>query len=187
MPHSGTQQQRSACSFVIPSPEPLDYLLSIDPEEAPRGPGLNTLISTPHLPAVRRLGRHRGVGRPGRRGNENTPPPSRCGCARQRGVWYKHTICLGCNAHQNDNIFILKWLKCVMLSSVVQVPFCYCGTRLLNAHKSIVFFRRLASASGVSVSDPLTFSDRGLVLWPSVDSWRSWWLALSSEACCKRV
>lgn len=84
VPHSGTQQQRSAWSFVIPSPEPLDYLLSIDPEEAPRGPGLNTLISTPHLPAVRRLGRHRGVGRPSRRGNENTHPPSRRGCAQQR-------------------------------------------------------------------------------------------------------
>lgn len=39
----------------------------------------------------------------------------------------------------------------------------------------------------LQINDPLTFSDRGLVLWPSVDSWRSWWLALSSEACRKRV
>lgn len=42
-PAEGAPQQRSACRFVIPSPEPLDYPLSIDPEEAPRGSGLNTL------------------------------------------------------------------------------------------------------------------------------------------------
>lgn len=97
VPHSRTQQQRSACRFVIPSPEPLDYLLSIDPEEAPRGLGLNTLknlISSPHLPAVRRLGSHRhgGVGSWGGIADEgisNTPPPSRCGCVQRRGAFSK--------------------------------------------------------------------------------------------------
>lgn len=47
VPHSGTQQQRSACSFVISPPEPLDYSLSTDPEEASCGSGLNTLWN-PH-------------------------------------------------------------------------------------------------------------------------------------------
>lgn len=50
VPHRGIQQQRSMCSFVISPPEPLDYVLSVDPEVAPRGSGLNTLLATSHLP-----------------------------------------------------------------------------------------------------------------------------------------